>query len=135
MTANISDGQSFFKAYEEHSKVLRTWLVAYGIGAPVVFLTNETVSKLVLGSQNSQCIAGSFLVGVALQVILAAINKHTMWILYYGETDEPFQESYWYKIANWISDRILIDFFVDLLSFVLFAYATLLMYETVISKH
>lgn len=135
MTENISDGQSFFKAYEEHSKVLRTWLVAYGIGAPVVFLTNDTVSDLFLDSPNSQCIAGSFLVGVALQVILAAINKHTMWILYYGETEEAFQKSCWYKIANWISDRILIDFLVDLLSFILFAYATWLMYETLILNH
>ena len=40
--------EELYKAYEEHAKTLRTWLVAYGIGAPVVFLTNEQLSKRLL---------------------------------------------------------------------------------------
>jgi hypothetical protein len=126
----------FFKAYEEYSKVLRTWFVAYGIGAPVVFLTNEVMSKTVLNSPNAPYIGGAFLIGVALQVILAAVNKHCMWALYYGDTETTFQKTSSYRIANWISERIWIDLTADVITFALFARATWLAYELLmIGRH
>lgn len=39
---SASDGNA--KAFGEHSKVLKTWLVAYGIGAPVLFMTNPDLA-------------------------------------------------------------------------------------------
>ncbi len=71
----------YYKAYEEHSKVLRTWLVAYGIGAPVLFLTNETLAAKLAGSAVAGRVAALFLVGVAAQVLLAAFNKTVMWVI------------------------------------------------------
>ena len=69
----------FYKAYEEHSKVLRTWLVAYGVGAPVLFLTNDSLAAKLGASAESGEIGGLFLGGVAFQVFLAVLNKTVMW--------------------------------------------------------
>jgi hypothetical protein len=36
------DGKGhYFEEYSEYAKTLRIWLVAYGVGAPVVILSNE----------------------------------------------------------------------------------------------
>jgi hypothetical protein len=61
---------SLINAYDEFAKTLRTWLVAYGIGGPVLLLTNETVRQAIAKSGAARCIAGTFLLGVGLQVLL-----------------------------------------------------------------
>ena len=129
-----SDSHGFFEAYQEYAKVLRTWLVAYGIGAPVVFLTNEGLSKAILHSPEAKLIAGFFLAGVALQIVIAALNKHCMWVLYYGETEKDFQNNPAYKCAEWLSDHISIDLIVDLVTILLFAIATWWAYSTLVLK-
>lgn len=43
-----------YAVYEEHSKTLRTWLVAYGIGAPVLFITNDKVWKAIASSGSAE---------------------------------------------------------------------------------
>ncbi len=40
----------YLEAYAEHSKVIRTWFVAYGIGAPVLLLTNEALARTLKAS-------------------------------------------------------------------------------------
>jgi hypothetical protein len=124
-------GEGFFKAYEEYSRVLRTWLVAYGIGAPAVFLTNETLSKLLLKSVNSKSIGALFLLGVAIQVVMPTLNKHCMWLIYYGETTTSFKHHWAFKAANWMSERIWIDFVFDALAIALFSLGTWWSYEVV----
>ena len=49
MAANKAE--EYLNAYAEHSKTLRTWLVAYGIGAPVLLdgsqpLTDDQVYEV-----------------------------------------------------------------------------------------
>jgi len=83
----------YLDAYGEHAKVLRTWLVAYGIGAPVLLVTNDAVSKAIRASGEAKFIAGCFLIGVAFQVLLATLNKASMWALYYGEENKSFKAS------------------------------------------
>ena len=36
-----ASGGGHFENYAEYAKTLRSWLVAYGIGGPVLFLTNK----------------------------------------------------------------------------------------------
>ena len=74
-----TEREEYFKAYEEYSKVLRTWFVAYGIGGPVLLLTNQTLAKAIKASGQGKSLAALFLAGVALQVVLAALNKFSMW--------------------------------------------------------
>src|SRR5260370_2549990 len=72
-----------FSVYAEYSKTLRTWLVAYGIGAPVLFLTNDTLARTFAKSSQARTIAIYFLAGVVLPMLLAILNKHVMWVGYY----------------------------------------------------
>jgi hypothetical protein len=114
----------YLEAYAEHSKVIRTWFVAYGIGAPVLLLTNDALARALKSSGNARVIAGCFLAAVVLQVVLAAANKFSMWGLYYGETNDPFKATAKYRIAFWFSEAFWIDLLIDLATMVLFGLAT-----------
>lgn len=80
-----SEHVAYFKVYEEYAKTLRTWLVAYGVGAPVLFVTNKDVADKLAASHAASAIAELFLSGVALQIFLAIVNKTVMWANYWSE--------------------------------------------------
>ncbi len=127
MGSNSSDkttAAQYFKVYEEHSKALRTWLVAYGIGAPALFVTNETAAKALHNISGAKTVALLFLVGVALQVFLASLNKVLMWALYRGEGEPSFRKTRYYRLAGWFSAQFWIDVIVDIVTMFLFAIAT-----------
>jgi hypothetical protein len=114
----------YFKAYAELSRTLRTWLVAYGIGAPIALLTNEAFAEAIRKSGQSKYIAGAFLAGVAGQVVLATVNKVSMWALYYGETQAKFKETTRYCAAHWLSERYWLDLLLDLGALAAFVWAS-----------
>lgn len=116
----------FFANYSEYAKTLRAWLVAYGIGAPILFLANNQLSAALKASPNRDWIVDLFLLGVALQVILAFVNKWCAWHLYVGEYDSEFQRRQSYKFWAWLNERSWIDLSIDALSLVSFAVSTLL---------
>jgi len=80
----------YFAVYEHYSNLLRTWLMAYGIGAPVLVLTNENLWKQVAASGSGSRIGWPFVVGVTLQALLAAANKATAWVVYFGQIRPEF---------------------------------------------
>ena len=114
----------YLEAYAEHARILRTWLVAFGIGAPVLLVTNESVSKAIKSSGHGKLIASCFLLGVASQVVLAALNKASMWGLYYGEENQSFKTGCSYRLAYWFSESFWIDLLVDIATLALFGVAT-----------
>src|SRR5688500_2717515 len=98
-------GDGYFKVYEEYSKTLRTWFVAYGIAAPAFLLSSDSLRTAITNAGVARSIGALFLVGVGLQVVLAAINKAAMWLLYYYEDVRPCDadDRPWYgKVACWI---------------------------------
>lgn len=113
-----------YGSYEEYSKTLRTWFVAYGVGAPVIFLSNEALTKKVLGAPDSKCLIAAFFAGVVIQVILTIINKNIMWGCYYGEINTEFKSTRRYKTADWLSRQYWIDIIFDLISLTLLSYAS-----------
>jgi hypothetical protein len=117
-------GEGHYAAYEEHARTLRTWLVAYGIGGPVLILSQAAVWQRLATSGSLRLIAGLFLTGVVLQVVLAAINKSAMWACYYGEVEPDFQYTWRYRVGRWLSERYAIDLLFDIVGMCLFAYAT-----------
>jgi hypothetical protein len=127
-----NESESYYRAYEEYSKVLRTWLVAYGIGAPVLLFTNDHLADTVRKSNSAICLATLFVVGVGLQVVLAAINKNVLWILYYGEINPELEDSNWQRAAAWISRQYWIDILVDLTGLFLFGIGTLIAFRLVL---
>ena len=109
---------------EAQTRTLRTWFVAFGIGAPVLVLTNEALYEIILSSGKLRLIGKLFLLGVACQIGLAALNKSVVLVQYYGEEYKTFQQSRRHQMADWLSNQIWIDLGLDLLTIVLFAVAT-----------
>lgn len=124
ITMSSSDAADYYKAYEHYSGLLRTWLVAYGIGAPVIVLTNETVWYLLRASGESKLIAAFFLGGVAIQVLLATLNKVLMWSSCYAEDHEKFQSTRRFAIVKHLRGMFWIDTLADLGAIALFGLAT-----------
>lgn len=115
---------AFFKAYDDGARILRAWFIAYGVGAPVLFLTREDVTDKITQSGRGMTIVVLFLMGVLFQVVIAAINKWANWYLYAYSEDKPEDRPWIYAVAAWISDKFVIDVACDLASLVAFTWAT-----------
>lgn len=113
-----------FEDYDAFAKVLRTWFVAYGVGGPVLLLTNDTVSSKIADSGCARGIASAFLIGVGLQVLFTLLNKAALWGCYKAARDSKLRERLVYRIAEWFAYVLWLDLLVDFVSFVLFAFAT-----------
>jgi hypothetical protein len=122
--AAAGESVEYFEVYAEHSRTLRTWLAAYGIGGPVLLVSNATAWSALGRSGQAGIICWLFMVGVAAQVFLTAVNKAAMWAIYYGELDPEFTKRWSYRASDWWSERLWIDVLVDWASIVLFALAT-----------
>jgi len=116
-----------FSSYVEYNKILRTWLVAFGIGGPALLIVNEKLIVKLSAVNELGWIAGVFFLGVSLQVLGALINKYTNWIIYFGEVDESFQEKNRYTLALWLGRQLWIDIIFDLTSMAAFIYAVWIM--------
>ena len=131
--AHSSDGAEHFEAYSQHSAVLRTWLVAYGIGAPALILSQDKIWVALSKSGLLPRIGFLFLFGVFLQVSLAAVNKSVMWACYFGEITPSYKKTKRYRGANWLSERYSIDLACDIGAMVAFAFATYLSFTVLAS--
>lgn len=114
----------FYEAYAGFARTLRTWLAAYGIGAPVLFASQAAFATILKETQATVCIIGLFLIGVSLQLIAALLYKATMWYLYYGELYHEFQRTRRYKMSDCLSEQLWLEMCFDIGSVVTFAWAT-----------
>ncbi len=115
----------FYEAYAGFARNLRIWFIAYGVGGPVVFLTNEAAGQALLASGPDRRIAYTVLAGVGLQILLALLYKTAMWYLYLGELDDSRKSWMLYKVSEWLSDSYWIELVSDAATLVLFGWATL----------
>lgn len=122
---------SFHKSYSEFSKTLRTWFVAYGIGGPIVLLSNEVAWGWLMKSGKAATIGLLFLVGGAIQIVSAILNKHSMWYLYFGEFNPASKTRPCYRLSYWYSDQGWVDVVLDLATVALFGWATWLAFYTI----
>ena len=116
-------GSRYYEEYSEYAKSLRTWFVAYGIGGPVVIMTQGSLYKRLLGSGEAAEIAVVFLAGVAIQMFAALLYKAATWRLHYHEDirHEPLTKKDW---AKRVESTYAIDVIFDLLTLLLFAWST-----------
>jgi hypothetical protein len=114
----------YFGSYDSFSKILRTWLVAYGIGAPVLFATQAGFSQLLIAHGIAAKVIVLFVGGAGLQAIGAFIYKIVMWYLYYGENKEKFRTTWRYRSSHWLSEQVWLDVVFDGGAIVAFGYAT-----------
>ena len=57
----VESRQSFI-TYTEYSKTLRTWLVTYGIGGPILFISQDQIATKLAASTDKSCIIYLFLI-------------------------------------------------------------------------
>lgn len=117
VTEANSEVHARYHVYSDYNKLLRTWMVAYGVGGPIILATNDTIHYVFSWYKYANIIVWLFLVGVLFQVIVAFINKWAAWQIYVGEYDGDHQASRLFKIWDWINDQQWIDFSADLISF------------------
>ena len=115
----------FYEAYVGFARNLRVWFIAYGIGGPVLLLSNESAGKALFRSGLARSIAYTFLPGVALQILVALLYKSAMWYLYLGESDDSRKSWRLYKASEWLSDSFWIELLSDIATLFLFGWATL----------
>lgn len=118
------DDKGFFESYASFSRTLRSWLVAYGIGAPVLFASNEHLIIAVKESKNGLSIIIAFLIGLAIQILAALIYKYAMGYLYFGELDANLKDTKRYKISDWLSEAMWVEFIMDSISICCFIFGT-----------
>lgn len=116
--------RDFYEHYTEYARTLRTWLVAYGVGGPVLFITQRGIYQelAAMGSLIVTC----FLAGAGFQVSLSLLNKWTNWYLYAGAEQSTPQNGKPYRFAKWINKWPSIDIAFDVLSILAFGIATAL---------
>lgn len=122
----------FFQPYSEFAKAIRTWFIAYGIGAPVLLLGNDSVLESVADAGALRTVTLLFLSGVTIQVLTAIVYKHAMWHLYFGERDVTHRQTRLYRLSRRISAEYHVgEIFVDIVSFLLFVWATALVVSAI----
>ena len=116
--------KGFYKAYAGFAYNLRTWFIAYGIGAPVLFLSNKDAWDRIAVSGHAAQIAYLFLGGVAVQILEAIIYKTAMWYLYVSELDHLQAKGWRYRVSDWVSESYWLEMIFDVVTLVFFSVAT-----------
>jgi len=114
----------YFECYAEFAKTLRTWFIAYGIGAPILFLSNDTLWEIVKSSDHIRLIGFLFLAGVLIQVLEALLYKNAMWYLYRGEENPKIKNKARYRAFYNISEYYWLEVLFDILTLICFVIAT-----------
>ena len=118
------DDTGFYEPYTHFSRTLRGWMVAYGIGVPVVLLSQDRLANVILSSGKGTTLTALFLGGVVLQVVAALAYKYSMAMLYANELDASRSKRWYTRLAEWLSDAFWLEFAIDALSIACFAWAT-----------
>jgi hypothetical protein len=69
---------AFEEVYRQNIGNFRTWLVAFGVGFPVFLVSNEEIWRK-LEASGIKCIWIPIVIGIALQVVLALVDKDADW--------------------------------------------------------
>ncbi len=121
--------EEYFHIYADYAKTARAWLVGFGIGGPVLFLTQSDVSEELTNSKLGFWITLLFLIGIATQVGITLLNKWNNWFSYrdYLKNPEERDATPWAKRRERLSDRFWIDVVADIISVGAFLVATVML--------
>ena len=70
--------KEFGEGFDKYEKTLRTWLIAYGVGFPVLFLTQHDLRQGLVTNPDGPCIGLLFLIGVSAQIFESLLYKCQM---------------------------------------------------------
>src|SRR5690606_22124486 len=115
--------------YSEFAKTLRTWFVAYGIGAPALLVTTGDLWERLVQAHGARRVMALFLVGVGAQVVQAFTYKTCMWYLYLAELKPKLIETRRHRACVTISETFGIELLFDFATLGAFALATWILFR------
>ena len=77
-----------YKNYADYNQSLRTWLLSYGVGAPVLFASQQHVVDALKANVWGRWPVILFLGGVFVQVSVGLLNKTIAWHNYHSRERE-----------------------------------------------
>ncbi|MGA9852603.1 MAG: hypothetical protein WBR15_06695 [Gammaproteobacteria bacterium] len=128
-----TDDSSFYESYASFSRTLRAWLVAYGVGVPVLLVSQQFIAKAIIKAGTGRLITWLFLAGVAIQVLAALLYKYSMAYLYSAEVDSNLNETWRVKVAEWLSNAVWFEALFDVVSIALFVCGTFMVVAAVLA--
>lgn len=123
---DIHAADQHYANYAEYNKALRTWFVSFGLGALVLFMLHPDFVELLDLTGNFHWVLGCFLIGCAIQVLIALINKFAAWHNYWAQQNGFAPGVLYEKLSAWF----WIDEGADLATAGMFAYAIVLMVQS-----
>jgi hypothetical protein len=114
----------FHSAYSDFARNLRLWLLAYGVGLPLVFFESEKAWDALGKDGAVRPFVYLFLSGIGIQILAAIIYKSAMWYLYMGELKILSEKAWRHKVSEWLSTAYWLEFLLDLLTIAAFGIAT-----------
>ncbi|HVA54175.1 MAG TPA: hypothetical protein VNI53_00020 [Gammaproteobacteria bacterium] len=124
---------NFYEPYANFSRTLRAWLVAYGVGVPVLLVSQEFIARAIIKADSGGLITWLFLIGVAIQVLSALLYKYSMAYLYSSEVDPTLNNTRRVQAAEWLSNAIWLEALFDLAAIALFVWATFMVVAAVLT--
>jgi len=106
--------KEYLESYHQYNRILRSWFVAFGIGGPVIFLTNDRLYEDFLSLSGKVFIINLFLLGLSIQIFIVFVNKLANWYKY------SHTEGCCYNIANWLIGQFWIDILCDVSTMLVF---------------
>lgn len=122
----LDNDSGFYEPYIQYARTLRAWFVAYGIGVPVLLVSQEFIARAIIKAGTGELITWLFLIGVAVQVLAAFLYKYAMNYLYFDELDDELEGTRRLKFAIWLSNAIWLEMLFDVISIGLFSWGTFL---------
>lgn len=122
----LEGDSGFYEPYIQYARTLRAWFVAYGIGVPVLLVSQEFIAKAIIKAGTGELITWLFLIGVAVQVLAAFLYKYAMSYLYFDEFGGELEGTRRLRCAIWLSNAIWLEMLFDVVSVVLFSWGTFL---------
>lgn len=118
------DAKEYLESYQSFAATMRAWLVAYGIGAPVLLATQGAFSFVLADRKAAEPLIYMYLIGVGIQILSALMFKASMWYIFWGALNADFKSSWRYKVSDWLSEQLWFEILLDALTIGLFAWAT-----------
>ncbi len=119
------------EAFDRYESMLRTWFVAYGIGGPVLIMTQDSLRTRLVAAPRGKLIVILFLLGLACQVIESFLYKMTNWYRYYRDAVHDAEPHRRYRFSDWVYHHYCVDIIFDLLTIGMFAAATVMAFPIV----
>lgn len=118
------DATEYLRSYQNFASTMRAWLIAYGIGAPVLFATQGAFECVFANSLAAKPLIYMYLSGVGIQIVSALSFKASMWYIFWGALKSEFKNTWRYRISDWLSEQLWVEIGLDISTIGLFGLAT-----------